>query len=46
MIEKNSLKLLLDEVAKSIYVDSRRFINELKKDKTIIIVIHYLNEVE
>jgi len=50
MIEKNSLIILLDEVTKSIDVDSRRFINEvineLKKDKTIIIVTHYLNEVE
>ena len=50
MIEKNSLLILLDEVTKSIDVDSRRFINEvineLKKDKTIIIVTHYLNEVE
>ena len=50
MIGKNSLIILLDEVTKSIYVDSRRFINavinELKKDKTIIIVTHYLNEVE
>ena len=50
MIEKNSLLILLDEVTKSIDIDSRRFvnevINELKKDKTIIIVTHYLNEVE
>jgi ABC-type multidrug transport system ATPase subunit len=50
MIEKNSLIILLDEVTKSIDVDPRRFINavinELKKDKTIIIVTHYLNEVE
>ena len=49
-ILKNSPIVLLDEVTKSIDVDSRRFINEvineLKKDKTIIIVTHYLNEVE
>jgi ABC-type phosphate transport system ATPase subunit len=50
MVKNNSLIILLDEVTKSIVVDSRRFvnevINELKKDKTIIIVTHYINEVE
>jgi ABC-type multidrug transport system fused ATPase/permease subunit len=49
-ILKNSPIVLLDEVTKSIDVDSRRsineVINELKNDKTIIIVTHYLNEVE
>jgi ABC-type transport system involved in cytochrome bd biosynthesis fused ATPase/permease subunit len=42
--------LLLDEVTKSIDADSRASINEaisgLQKDKTIIIVTHYANEIE
>lgn len=47
---KRSPIMLLDEVTKSIDAESRASINEvissLKKDKTIIIVTHYANEIE
>ena len=49
-ILRDSPIVLLDEVTKSIDVDSRRSINEvvnvMKDDKTIIIVTHYINEIE
>ncbi len=49
-ILKNSSIILLDEVTKSIDTESResinQVINELKDEKTIIIVTHNLNEIE
>ena len=47
---KNSPIILLDEVTKSIDIESRRSINEvikgLKDEKTIIIITHNVNEIE
>jgi ATP-binding cassette subfamily B protein/subfamily B ATP-binding cassette protein MsbA len=47
---KNSPIILLDEVTKSVDVESRRSINEvicsLKNERTIIIITHNINEIE
>ncbi|MFB3765156.1 MAG: ABC transporter ATP-binding protein [Methanotrichaceae archaeon] len=47
---KNSPIILLDEVTKSVDMESRRSINEviksLKNEKTIIIITHNINEIE